>query len=48
MYLIKGGFIFNAIYATVKSFIHERTRAKFIFSSGEDYKDKLLEKIDAS
>jgi hypothetical protein len=41
MVLINGGFIFNAIYAAVKGFIHERTRAKFVFA-GTDYLPELL------
>lgn len=45
MVLINGGFIFNAIYAAVKGFIHERTRAKFVFA-GTDYLPELLRKMD--
>jgi len=48
MILINGGFVFNAIYSVVKGFIHERTRAKFVFPSGSDYMRTLLEKIDIS
>ena len=48
MVLINGGFIFNAIYAAVKGFIHERTRAKFVFPSGSTYMETLLEKMDIS
>ena len=46
MILIRGGFVFNAIYSAVKGFIHERTRAKFIFASGDDYLQILQSKID--
>ncbi len=31
MYLIRAGFIFNAVFTGMKPFIHEVTKAKFKF-----------------
>lgn len=46
MILIRGGFIFNALYAACKPFVNERTRSKFIFANEDQYFDILLSKID--
>ena len=45
MYLIRAGFIFSAMYAGIKPFIHEVTKQKFIFT-GNSYLDQMLQRID--
>ena len=45
MLLINGGYMFKAIYATVKPFIPEVTKQKFVFASKRAL-EQLLEKID--
>lgn len=43
---IRGGFLFNAIYAAIKPFISEITRSKFMFASGDSYLETLMTRID--
>lgn len=47
MFFIRSGFVFNTIYAAVKPFIHEITKAKFKFP-GRKYLEEMLKQIDAS
>ena len=46
MYMIRSGFIFNAMYAGIKPFIHEVTLAKFKFP-GKNFLQDMLKQIDA-
>lgn len=42
MYLIKAGFIFNAMFTGMKPFIHEVTKAKFKFL-GKNFLQEMQE-----
>ena len=46
MIFIRGGFLFNALYAGIKPFIAEKTRSKFIFGNGSNYLETLLTKME--
>jgi len=41
MYLIKAPFLFNAMYTGMKPFIHEVTKAKFVFT-GKHYYEEFI------
>jgi hypothetical protein len=46
-YLLNPPFIFRAVWAVLKGFMHENTRQKFIFL-GSDWKQELLNDVDAT
>ena len=45
MFFIRSAFIFNAMYAGVKPFVHEVTKAKFKFL-GKNYLEEMSKVID--
>lgn len=45
MYLIKAPFLFNAMYTGMKPFIHEVTKAKFVFT-GKHYYEEFIKQIN--